>query len=66
MPEVICLTHGPMKHRFALDWWECVGFDGEGCGVQLVYAEDIERSEASGIPGVKIVPGRPEAAEAEL
>jgi len=29
--DVRCAIHGPMKHRFAPYWWECVGFDGEGC-----------------------------------
>jgi hypothetical protein len=54
MVDVECLTHGPMKYRFALDWWECLGFDGEGCDVQIVYAEDVVLGAESGIPGVRV------------
>ena len=52
-----CLKHGPMKHRFALDWWECLGFDGEGCdATMIVYAEDIDLAVEVGdlFPGVRI------------
>jgi hypothetical protein len=57
MTEVICLTHGPMKYRFALDWWECPGFDGEGCNVHLVYQEDVQLGPDSNIPGVRVSTG---------
>lgn len=50
--QVICNAHGPMHYRFAFDWWECVGFDGEGCSGQIVYAEDLDRG--GNIPGVTI------------
>jgi hypothetical protein len=40
LPTVECTIHGPMHWRPGPDWWECLGFDGEGCGRQLVYAED--------------------------
>lgn len=50
---VSCHKHGPMKYRPDFRWWECLGFAGEGCDVQLVYDEDIKRIEA-GIPGVKV------------
>lgn len=63
---VECLTHGPMKERFALDWWECPGFDGEGCEVQIVYAEDVTLGEDSGIPGVKVIPDRPHTGQPGL
>lgn len=46
--------HGPMKWRPGLDWWECLGFDGEGCGVQIIYIEDVERCGGGHIPGVRI------------
>jgi hypothetical protein len=53
---VTCLTHGPMRRRESLCWWECVGFDGEGCGMQVVYDEDLARGTASGIPNVEVRP----------
>lgn len=55
---VTCDTHGPMKYRFPVAWWECLGFDGEGCGVQIVYLEDAGRAVRSGspIPGVTVIP----------
>ena len=61
MTVVKCRMHGPMKHRFELDWWECLGFDGEGprdCGVMIIYAEDIEL-DTSSIPGIEVVRDRP-------
>lgn len=53
---VICRTHGPMLYRFPLKWWECHGFDGEGCSTQIVYDEDLARGTASGIPNVEVRP----------
>lgn len=53
---VSCDVHGPMRRREQLFWWECAGFDGEGCGVQIVYDEDIRRGAGSGIPGVTVTP----------
>ena len=53
---VHCDTHGPMRYRVALMWWECPGFDGEGCGVQVVYDEDLARGTEAGIPGVTVLP----------
>ena len=53
---VTCLTHGPMKYRFALKWHECPGFDGEGCGTQIVYDEDLARGADAGIPNVEVRP----------
>jgi hypothetical protein len=29
-----------MHYRPKFNWWERLGFDGEGCDRQLVYAED--------------------------
>jgi hypothetical protein len=43
-----------MKYRPELRWWECLGFDGEGCGVQIVYIEDVALGPAAGIPGVQV------------
>lgn len=62
MPTVVnCLVHGPMKWRPGVDWWQCLGFDGEGardCRVMLVYAEDAARwSEPGDIPGVEVITG---------
>jgi hypothetical protein len=34
----------------------CVGFDGEGCGTQIVYDEDIRRAGGTGIPNVEVRP----------
>jgi len=53
---VICDVHGPMKRREALLWWECPGWDGEGCPVQLVYDEGLRRVADAGIPGVTVLP----------
>ena len=50
---VICNVHGPMKHRPSLSWWECPGFDGEGCSTQIIYDEDLRR-DTSNIPGVTV------------
>lgn len=58
LPYVRCLAHGPMRYRPALGWWECPGFDGEGCDVQIVYAEDVRRGAGSGIPGVEVEAAR--------
>jgi hypothetical protein len=42
---IVCDIHGPMKHVFKYDWWECLGFDGvDDCSV-LVRAETLARSE---------------------
>jgi hypothetical protein len=41
---VVCDIHGPMKHRFQLDWWECLGFDGTDYCSTLVRAETLARS----------------------
>jgi hypothetical protein len=38
-----CTIHGPMHWRPGPDWWECLGFDGEGCGTQIFYLEDAHR-----------------------
>ncbi len=51
---VICNVHGPMKHRPPLGWWECPGFDGEGCPVQIIYDEDL-RLDTSNVPDVTVV-----------
>jgi hypothetical protein len=40
LPTVECTIHGLMHWRPGPDWWECLGFDGEGCDRQLVYVED--------------------------
>jgi hypothetical protein len=37
--KVTCGIHGVMKYRAAMKWWECVGFDGEGCCI--LTDEDI-------------------------
>jgi hypothetical protein len=53
---ITCATHGPMLYRPIPRWWECVGFDGEGCGTQLLYDEDVKCCLRSGTwpPGVVI------------
>ena len=51
---VICLTHGPMRRSEPKKWWECHGFDGEGCRTQIVYDEDLTRGTAAGIPNVEV------------
>ncbi len=53
---VTCLTHGPMLRREPLCWWECAGFDGEGCSTQIVYDEDLVRGADAGIPNVEVRP----------
>lgn len=54
---VTCLTHGPLKYRFGLKWYECVGFDGEGCeDTMIVYDEDLARGADTGIPNVEVRP----------
>jgi len=50
---VSCDVHGPMRRREHLFWWECAGFDGEGCGAWLTD-EDIRRDIAE--PGVTVTP----------
>ena len=50
---VACDTHGLMQYRAGPRWWTCQGFDGEGCGVQIVYEEDV--AGADSIPGVTVV-----------
>lgn len=39
-PGPVCAAHGPMRFRFAGDWWVCPGWDGEGCCA--VTAEQVE------------------------
>jgi hypothetical protein len=46
---VECGIHGPMKYRFPLDWWECVGFDGEGC-CKLIAEEAYDLLQYPPIP----------------
>lgn len=53
---VVCRTHGPMQRSELKRWWECHGFDGEGCGTQIVYDEDLHRRADSGIPNVEVRP----------
>lgn len=36
--DVRCAIHGPMRYRFNMDWWNCVGFDGDECN-SLLTAE---------------------------
>lgn len=56
---VTCDTHGPMRYRFTTRWYECPGFDGEGCGVLLVYDEDLARGLATGDrPGITVRRGQ--------
>lgn len=47
-----CATHGPLHYRPLFRWWECVGFDGEGCDTMLLY--DCLRT-GTWPPGVVIV-----------
>jgi hypothetical protein len=42
---VTCRVHGPMRYRVPLCWWECVGFDGEGCDAPVVRDEDLARAD---------------------
>jgi hypothetical protein len=51
---VACDLHGPMKYRPPLCWWECLGFDGEGCNVMIVYDEDIARETATAWDGITV------------
>lgn len=51
---VTCLTHGPMKYRFALKWHECAGFDGEGCDAPVVRDEDLARGTEADTPNVEV------------
>lgn len=50
---VFCDAHGSMKYRAPLGWWECPGFDGEGCSVQIIYDEDLRR-DTSNIAGITV------------
>jgi hypothetical protein len=34
-----CPIHGQMHYRFDMDWWECPGWDGEGCGYRVTAEE---------------------------
>lgn len=47
---VTCLTHGPMRYRAPLCWWECVGFDGEGCDAPVVRDEYLARTDVVSVP----------------
>lgn len=49
---VTCLTHGPMKYRFDTRWYECVGFDGEGCDAPVAREEDL--ADVVSIPAVEV------------
>jgi hypothetical protein len=48
LPAVECTIHGPMHYRTKFNWWECLGFDGEGCDRPLVYAEDAALRPTAG------------------
>ncbi|HET9118322.1 MAG TPA: hypothetical protein VFN75_09680 [Pseudonocardiaceae bacterium] len=37
-----CDSHGRMQYKVRFMWWECSGFDGEGCPVQFVTDELIQ------------------------
>lgn len=52
--QVACRVHGPMKFRFDRNWWECPGFDGEGC--RVVRAEEVACGTASDTPNVEVKP----------
>jgi hypothetical protein len=39
----VCPTHGPMRYRMPMDWWVCIGYDGEGCDFPTITAEEIAR-----------------------
>jgi hypothetical protein len=49
---VTCRVHGPMKHRFDLKQWECVGFDGEGCDAAAV--PDEYHADVVSIPDAEV------------
>lgn len=53
---VTCRVHGPMRYRTAPHWYECPGYDGEGCEVPVVYAEDAALALDAGaaLPGVEV------------
>lgn len=42
--SVVCQVHGPMKYRYMLMRWECVGFDGEDCDAPNVSDEQLARA----------------------
>jgi hypothetical protein len=51
---VTCDTHGPMSLRERNHWWQCRGFDGEGCAAGysgIVYSGDAMRGS---VPGVTV------------
>lgn len=46
-----CNVHGPMRYRPRFHWWECAGFDGEGCPLIFVTDELVYYAVADP-PGV--------------
>lgn len=50
---VTCLTHGPMRYRFAEKWHECAGFDGEGCDAPVVRDEDLAGVDVTSVPSAE-------------
>jgi hypothetical protein len=37
--DVTCMYHGPMHYRNPMMWYDCIGFDGEGCPAKLTDEE---------------------------
>lgn len=37
--SLACAKHGPMRFRLNLGWWDCAGFDGEGCAARVTCTE---------------------------
>ena len=57
---VRCAEHGPMRYREGFSWWDCPGFDGEGCRTKVTALEasmirrgqpiEVGRSAHLGLP----------------
>ena len=57
---VICNTHGPMKRRE--HWWECPGFDGEGCDSWLTDGDVAGGISEPGVTAIRTAPRDPSSA----
>lgn len=49
-----CTAHGRMLRRENLFWWECWGFDGEGCPARIVYDDDLKYPGNNSMPGITV------------
>ena len=58
--SVSCADHGPMRYRAEFGWYDCPGFDGEGCRTKVTTLEvdlimagqpiEVGRSASLGLP----------------